>query len=130
MICNVLTLESHIAIAHNGCGTYSCVMPLTPLYHTNAKLHHVNTSIETNTIQFTNRKCKQKKTQRVNEHRFWYSLFADWLEINNIDCLFRRQFIDITGMRVFPIHSYMEDDGVFFPMSKLNSATSGDLHDE
>ena len=58
---NVLTLESHITIAQNGYGTHSCAASHTSLYQTHAKSHRVNTSIETNTIQFMNRKRKQKK---------------------------------------------------------------------
>ena len=44
-LCNVLTLEWHIAIAQNGCGTYSCAMSHTSMHRTHMKLHHVNSII-------------------------------------------------------------------------------------
>ena len=44
-ICNVLTLESHIAITQNGCGTYSYAMSHTSMHRIHMKLHHVNSII-------------------------------------------------------------------------------------
>ena len=59
-ICNVLALESHIAITQNGCGTYLCVTLHTPVHHTHMKLHHMNTLIDIHTIHFLHRSRKQK----------------------------------------------------------------------
>ena len=51
-ICNVLTLESHVTIAQNGCGTYSCATSHTHLNCTHMESHHVNSVINIHTFQF------------------------------------------------------------------------------
>ena len=51
-ICNVLTLEMHVAITQNGCGTYSCAMLHTSMHHMHMKSHHVNSVINIHTTYF------------------------------------------------------------------------------
>ena len=45
----VLTLDLHIAIAQNGCGTYSCATSHTSMHQTHMKSHHVNSVINMHT---------------------------------------------------------------------------------
>ena len=59
-ICYVFILESHIAIAQNGYGTYSCVTLCTQMHCMDRKSHHVNIIINTHTIHFLHRKRKEK----------------------------------------------------------------------
>ena len=59
-ICNVLILESHIAVAQNGYETHSCVTWHTNMYCTQSKSHCVNSVINIHTIHFLYRNGKQK----------------------------------------------------------------------
>ena len=67
VICNVLTLKSHIAIAQNRYGTHSCVTSHTSMHRTQRKSHHVNSVINNHTIQFLYIKNRSRTLHRVNE---------------------------------------------------------------
>ena len=45
VICNLLTLELHIAIAQNRYGTHSCATLHTSMHYMQSKSHHVNSLI-------------------------------------------------------------------------------------
>ena len=66
-ICNVLTLESHIAITQNRYGAHSCVTSHTSMHCTQSKSHCVNSVINNHAIQFLFLKNRSGTSHRVNE---------------------------------------------------------------
>ena len=67
VICNVLTLESHITITQNRYGNHSCVTSHTSMHHMQSKTHHVNSVINNHTIQFLYLKNRSRTSHHVNE---------------------------------------------------------------
>ena len=66
-ICNILTLELHIAIAQNRYGTHSCVTSHTSMHCAQSKSHHVNSVINNHSIQFLYLKNRSRTSHRVNK---------------------------------------------------------------
>ena len=68
--CTSHSLESHIAIAQNGCETHLDAMSHTKLYHTQRGSHRVNTITNMHTIHFLSlnkNTVANKKSHRVNK---------------------------------------------------------------
>ena len=66
-ICNVLTLESHIAITQNRYGTHSCATSHTSMHRMQSKLHCVNSVINNHTIKFLDLKNRSRTSHHVNK---------------------------------------------------------------
>ena len=88
-ICNVCTLESHIAITQNRHGTHSCVTLHTSMHHMQSKSHCVNSVINNHTIQFLYLKNCSRTSHRVNERLYLlrllsWSIHTKWCECESI----------------------------------------------